>query len=539
MRRPLHTGAETALAGAALLALGFAVLATHVRHGGFYSDDWSIAADHHFDGWWRTSMHEWRDVIPGRPVLALLHPLPHALFGLEPAYHLAWAVVLAALTSLAFFALLRALRFGLPHAAAMAALSLVFPWADATRAWPTGALNNVAVIAYFLGTIVTLRALALPAVERRSVVVLHVGGAALYLVSVLTYEVAPAAILLSGLLYRTRVSWRALRARWLVDSALVLVTIGISAYATSRVRHVGSLGDRVSDLPHFVGQGLTLFASVFAPQSVSSSWAASWRITSPSAGKLVVLAAALAIVLAAIVRYRRHGNGELRTWLYRAAGGAVGVTAAYAMFLGSGLTPLFYPGVDDRTNTLAQYGFVVAAYSVLALAAFLIGGGRRRVTEAVVAAGVLVIGFGFVQRVRDDLDHYDAATVEQRRFLERVQTALPRPPHGSTIFTFGYRPETAPGVPIFKYPWDLTSAIALRWNDSSLSGVPVYGRTVSCRRNHVSAPEFAEDSVTRYGPRIFFVDVPAADARRITSLRACKSARAELEPGPVVPAGVG
>jgi len=514
-----------------LVVLGFAVLAEHVRHGGFYVDDWSIAAAYHFDGWERTSVDEWRHVIPGRPILALLHPLPYALFGLNPSYQLSTAAVLAMLASLSFFAFLRACGFELRHALAMALLSLVFPWNDATRLWPTGAMNNVAVIAYFVGSVAALRALALWDADRRRAVALHAGAAVLYVASTLTYQVAGAAMLLSGLLYRARVPWRALRARWLGDVALTVVVLAVSLYFTSRVRDTASLSDRAADLPHFIGQSLTIFASVLVPPRVSSPWAASWEITSPSAGKLVVLAAAFAVVFVAAVRCKRRAEPELRTWLYRAAGGACGVAAAYVMFLGSGLVPLFYPGVDDRTNTLAAFGFVVASYSLVVLAALLIGSGRRAVTAVVVTTATFVIGVGFIQRVREDVRRYDAATVEQRHFLKRLKIALPRPPHGLTIFTFGSRAEVAPGVPIFQYTWDLEAAISLRWNDRSLKGVPIYGQGVSCSGSGVRPLAFGGEPVAAYG-RAVFVDVPTQRTQLIGSRRACAWARTSFEPGP-------
>jgi hypothetical protein len=536
MRKPLHRGATTGIAGAALLALGFLVMAPHIRNGGFYSDDWGNAAGYHFDGWWRTSVSEWRHAIPGRPVLALLHPLPYALLGLDPSFHLGAAVVLAALTSLSFFAFLRAFGLELPHAFAMAALSLVFPWSDATRLWPTGAMNNVAVIAYFLGVIAALRGLTLWRTDRRRALALHVLSAVLYLVSVLTYEVAPAAILLSGLLYRTRVGWRTLRVRWLVDAILVLVPLTVSLHATSRVRHVGSPGDRIADIPHFVGQGLTIFASVFAPSSLSSSWAASWQPTSASGGKLAVLAAALSVVLVAVALRRRRPEPDLQLWLCWFAAGACAVAVAYVMFLGSGLVPLFYPGVDDRTNTLAAFGFVVATYSLVALAANLVGAGRPRVVASLLAAGAVAIGIGFIERVRVDIGRYDAATVEQRHVLERLKLALPRPARDATIFTFGYRAEVAPGVPIFKYTWDLRGAIDLRWNDRSLKGVPIYGRSVSCGRTGVSTLEFGADSAAPYGSAVF-ADIATGTTRLIRSRAACASARSVFRPGPVVAPG--
>jgi hypothetical protein len=532
MTRRLHWSAEIALAGVALVGLGFLILTPHVQHGGFYADDWANAAAYHFEGWWRTSVYEWRHSIPARPILAVLHQLPFVLFGLDPTYHLATAVVLSALTSLSFFAFLRVLGIELPHALAMALLSLVFPWSDAAHLWPAGAMNNVAVIAYFLGSIAALRALALWHARRRAAIVLHLLAAAFYLVSILTYEVAPAAILLSGLLYRTRVSWRALRARWAVDAALVLVPLLISLRVTSRVRHVGSLSERVRDIPHFLGQGLSLFALMFAPRDVSSSWASSWDITSSSAGKLGVLAAAAAVVAAALARCRRPEGRELRRWLIRSAWGAGGVAVAYVMFLGSGLFPLFYPGIDDRIQTLAAFGFVVAAYSVLALAASLVGGGRKRAAVVIIGAGSILIGLGLIQRVRADVTRYDAAAAEQRHFLERLQTVLPHPPAGSTIFTFGYPARTAPGVPIFQAPAELRGAVDLRFNERSLRAVPIYRRSVSCSRSTIFALAFPEDYVTAYGHAVF-VDLPTGRTRHIGSARDCARARKAFKPGPV------
>ena len=519
--------------GAVLLGFGFLVLTPHVRHGSFYADDWSIAAAYHFEGWRQISVHELRHIIPGRPLLAFLHPLPYALLGLNPAHHLAAAVVLAALTSLSFFAFLRVLRIALPHAFAMAALSLVFPWAGAARLWPTGALNNLGVIAYFLGSIAALRALSLWDTRRRSALALHAVAALLYLASVLTYEVAAVAILFSGLLYRTRVSWRALRARWLIDSVLVLVPLVISLRLTSRVRHVGSLNDRVMDVPHFVGQGLSLFASSFVPPKLSRSWGASWDPASPAAAKLALLAAVAAVVGAAVVRSRRSEEHELRCWLFRFAGGAFAVGAAYVMFMGSGLLPLFWPGIDDRINTFAAFGFVVAAYSVLALAALLIGGGRRGVAAVVLAVGTAIVGFGFIQRLRDDVDRYDAAGAQQRYFLETLKVALPHPRPGTTIFTFGYPGQSAPGVPIFDTRWELRGAVDLLWSDRSLLAVPIYRKGVLCGRNGITAPAPDAEPAVAYGNAVF-IDVPTGRSRHIGSRGECVDARKVFRPGPAL-----
>jgi hypothetical protein len=519
--RKLTRSRELVLAAASLLGLGLIAVGPHLRRGGFYADDWAYAASYRFRGWWGTSVSEWRDVIPGRPILALLHPLPHVLFGLDPTYHLATALALAVLTSLAFFAFLRALGIELPHALALALLSLVFPWADAARLWPAGAMNSVAVIAYFGGTIAALCALSLPQIRRRRATALHVLASVLYLVSVLTYEVAPAAILLSGLLYRTRVSWRTLRGRWLLDAVLVLVPIGISLVFTSHVRTVGSPAERLRDIPQFVRDGVSIFASTFLPRDAGSTGI-----------KLVVLLAAAAIVAAALLRSVRCQDRALRLWLWRGAAGVCAAGVAYVMFLGSGLFPL-YSGLDDRANTFAEFGLVVATYSLLALLALLVAGGPGRASATILAACTLLVGLGFVERVRDDVRGYDAAAKDQGRELASLAALLPRLPQGSTLFVFGYPAASAPGVPIFPHPWDLGAAVRLRWDDPSLRAVPVFERNVWCGPRELRNRAF-EDSYAATYARTLFVDPPAGRVRRISSRSECRDARAAFTPGPAL-----
>jgi hypothetical protein len=508
------------LAGAALLGLGFLVLASHIRHGGFHSDDWSIGSGVHFDGYWDTVVGLSK-VAPGRPVLVFLQPLPHVFFGLDAAAHLALAVVLAALTSLCFFAFLRALGVEAPHALGLALLSVVFPWAGSVRMWPTASVNNVALIAYFLGTIAALRALGIAGPRRSRAIALHALAAALYVISVLTYQVAPAAILLSGLLYRTRFSWRALRGRWLLDVGLVLVALVVSFVATSHVRNVGSLQGRISDVPHFVRDGLSIFAAGFLPRDISSP-----------ATKLFVLALAVAVVAASAWRARECKMGELRQWLQRGTAAAAAVGLGYITFLGSSLLPLS-PGLDDRVNTFAAFGFVGATYSVLALVALLIGAGRGRAPAAILAFAALLVGVGWIQRVRDDAARYDATSARQRDELARLRAALPQPPHGSTLFTFGYPAQSAPGMPIFAKAWDLSGAVRLRWNDPSLDAFPIYRRGVSCGRSKIRPLQLGPQYGAAYGNAVF-VDLSGGHVQRIRSRGECLRARDTFEPGPLI-----
>ena len=499
---------ELLFAGAALVGLASLVAAPHLQHGGFYSDDWLNASFYWSHGYREMAVHFWRDLIPWRPVLAFLLPLPHALFGLDATYHLLAAFVLGALASLSFFVFLRAFGVEFHHALALSLLSLVFPWSGALRLWATASMNNVALIAYFLGSVTALRALSLHRGDRHRRATLHVIAAGFYLVSVLTYEVAAAAIVFSGLLYRTQLPWRTLRRRWLVDAALVLVPVAALAVPTSHARRLASLRERAADVPEFVSQGASVFASSFLPRDISSPLV-----------KLLVLAAVGVIVAAALWTARRPDEGEVRKWLVRAAGGIFAVGLGYLMFLGYGLYPLS-EGIDDRVNAFSAFGFVVAIYSVLALLGVLVARGSGPWAAGILAAGTLLVGLGFVQRTRDEIGRYDAATAQQNDELARLRALLPRPPHGSTIFTFGYPTVSAPGVPIFSHPWDLSAAVRLRWNDPSLRAIPVEGRSVSCGRSEVSV-RVSDNAYTARYDHAEFVDLSTMRARHIASRREC------------------
>src|SRR3954447_14737692 len=118
----------------ALVAVGLALLAAlvygdHVVRGSFLWDDWENAG---------TARYRYEPGFLGpfdlrqaayRPVLQLIMPLPHLLFGTATAPHLALALLLAVCACAAFHALLRGLGVARAHAPAAGAPALVFPLA--------------------------------------------------------------------------------------------------------------------------------------------------------------------------------------------------------------------------------------------------------------------------------------------------------------------------------------------------------------------------------------------------------------------------
>ena len=112
---------ELALAGALLAALGALAYGPHAAEGGFVSDDWENAATTADppDGRGFLGPIDLR-TFAYRPLLALVIPLPHLLFGDAAWAHLALAAALAVVAAVAVYALLRTLGLEPLHAGAIA-----------------------------------------------------------------------------------------------------------------------------------------------------------------------------------------------------------------------------------------------------------------------------------------------------------------------------------------------------------------------------------------------------------------------------------
>jgi hypothetical protein len=499
-----------------LVAAGAASFGSHVLHGGFVSDDWAAADDYRNRGYGGFALHLARDVAPGRPVLDALQPLPHAIFGLNFGLHLGLAVLLGVATSFCFYVLLRTLGLERLPSGVIALLALVFPWSDSSRLWPTLSIANIGICLYLLGTVAALRA-----IEQRRGLRGHTPAAVLYALSLLTYEAVGCAILLSGLLYRTRGSWRSIRSRWIVDATIVIVILGIDATLTAQVRDVATLGERLRAVELFIRDGLALFTSMFLPSSASTRTA-----------KLLVLLVVVAVAIAAVWRARDPDRTPLRRWLVVAAGATVGIVAAYVMFLGSYLFPLS-GGVDNRANILAGFGFATLAYAVVMMVGELAAPRHRHARVLIVSVATLLIAVGFVDRLRADIKDWDRAAALQDRLLMGLKGTVPQPPRGSTIYSFNFPAQTAPGVAIFGKSWDLIGAARLTWHDRSLRAFPIAGDSrVVCGPAGVSVP--ALDTTPSPYQRSMFVDVSVSRAELVRSRARCLSLSTSFPPGPDV-----
>jgi hypothetical protein len=330
---------ESAVCAAVLVVLAAVAFAPQVRHGGFYSDDWAFAVEAHFEkptyfGAVRKTIHETGG---GRPVLSVVHPVPHLLFPQSPGPQIALGIALGIATCLSFFVLVRMLGVRPLHAIVLACLTLVFPWADSIRLWPVATLITIAVLLFFLGVCASLAGLAR---DGRASVALHGVAVACYAASVLAYQVASLAALALVAVYLVHApAGRALR-RAAVDVAVVVVALAWSAHATRHARHVAGLGQMLHDVPSFLHQGTTLFADAL--------------LAFPGADEHRALEG-VALVAVAVAVAAASRRGESRPWLAVAGASLVFLVLTETVLLGSFLYPLDH-GIDNRGTCSRRSG---------------------------------------------------------------------------------------------------------------------------------------------------------------------------------------
>ncbi len=521
---PRALGAREVLLVAALLMLAaFAFYGRYVSDSGFFADDWANAAAYRFADPPRlaSSIATFHDILGGRPVLAVALAVPHALFGTHAWAHLALGIALAWLVAVLLHVVLRVLGAAFAPAFVAALLTLVFPLSDATRLWATAAVNNLAVVLYLAGLLVALQGLR---GRGRNALLLHACALLLYLLSMLTYEVAAPAILLSGLLYRVCVPWRSVIPRWLADGTLVAVAIAYSAAATGQVRRVTTVRGALQDVPSAARQAGTAVAQAFVPSGARPLLA-------------VPLLLALFAAFGAVVLLRKGGADArcIRWWLMAQGIAAIGVGAAHVVLLGSYLGPLS-TGIGNRGNVFAALPVAVFVCATVILAGLVVAHllARPRLVMGVAGGLLVLILIGQSTVLLRHEDDYLAASQRQAAVLSSVRAGVPKPVPGALILTAG-EDATVNDVPVFDETWDLAGAISLLYGDRTVSGLPVVGDTrIACTTaavrimsRHQFGGEIAAGRVVPFGV-VYLVNVPTGRTVRITDAASCEGARALL-----------
>lgn len=517
---PARVGSrELALCLSALLVLGAVSYGSHVVHGGFYWDDWRNAATTRYSADGFLGPLDLR-LLAYRPVLALGLPLPHLAFGANPGLHLALAVLLAVVTSACLYLLQRTLGAGAAPAAAIAALALLFPWSDSTRLWATGAINNVALILCLLALVASLHGQASSGLRRSR---LRATAVALYVLSVLTYEIVALAALLTVLVHAHRSGWRA-ALRWCRVEALGIVAAA-TLVALTTTRATLSPAEQLDHARTIADQALTLLARAAVPFGAP-----------PRAAVVALMLAVAAAALGALAL--RPGSplaGELRRWLAASGASVIAIAAGYAVLVPGklGYEPLS-PGTGNRVNLLAGLGIVTLIFSLLMLAATLglaRSAARRRAATALALALSVVVAVGYAQRLDADKSQWDAAAATQRHVLAMIGRKLPDPPRGATIYTFAHPTFAARGVPAFAVAWDLNGAVKMVADDPSVRGYPLAPAVaLDCEPTSLQPVGQASSrtQAAAYG-HAYLLDVSGETLSRIASRDGCRRAASARE----------
>ena len=325
---------------------------------------------------------------PSRTVWSVINTLDWWLMGIHPVPQLMQTLVASLVEAGLILAVARRLGMPLLAGATLALLVLLWPAADSSRLWATGAQQTIAVVLLLAGFLVALIGL-----DRHGSwsVVLHCLAVVLYVASMLDYELTAPVILLAGFVYVHQVGWRRGGWRWALDAIAVVTTLLHRDLTT----HKHSFGVS-ADLDHAraIGdQALTLAAHSVLPVGGVPRAAVLIGI-----GGVVGVGLVLAVSGPPSQRQRARRNVG-----YLAAGAAV-VVAGYLMIVPA--DPGYQPdsaGVGNRINAVAALGFALIVVALCGIvgqvaARASTGGSGRRVRGSFDRAGLTHHRDGCVRR---------------------------------------------------------------------------------------------------------------------------------------------
>ena len=342
---------------AVAIALGFwlLIVVRQVADGGFYSDDWAIQWEWHTYGFSEAVSRQF-DILGAKPLLGILLIGSYEVLGTDPARHHLIAALLTLGCTIGFYFVIRGLRFPPYDAIPITLLALLFPWASSVRLWPTGSLNNFAVLLLFAGFLIALRGLR---VEGQRGVLIHVAATACYVASILTYEVTTAVALFAWTGYAWLGGWRAALPRMALDVPAVAAAAIYTEQNTNK--HVASLAEQLRHIPDIAREGGDLIAGTLLPVSIPAE-------ISPAL-TAIVLGAALAVLVLAALRSRALASADGRRagirWPIVAAAALGALALCWAVYIPQAFYTPTFRGLEDRVNILALYPAAVLVWAVL------------------------------------------------------------------------------------------------------------------------------------------------------------------------------
>ena len=534
------TAREVVLVAAALALLGARVFYLHIRHGGFYFDDWGVLSvvhfpPHHGDG----PLAALWPYYSQRPGEVAWYALVDSTLGFHASLQLTLAAVSLWAEVVVIGVLMRVVGVAALHAALICALVLVFPFSDSQWLWAIMSMSSLATAVGLVGVLVALRALRTP--HRRGLA-LHALSLGLYVVSVLSYEVFGFVGMLVGLLYVARVGWARARARWAVDVLALAATLAVAKLVLPRdlasPRSVQGVGGVVHHVGLIVRQGASILAQAAEPFG-----------SPPRSLVLVVLAVVIGAGAAVwwLARPQDPGRRALGRWLGLAAAGLVVAGGAWAIYAPA--IDYYSPGAQgtgNRVNGLAGVGLVMCLYATGAVAVTLLtsAGARLRgraalalpqrgAAAALALAGAVWLGAGYVHRDLADTRVWNRAIAEQHQVIATIRSVLPNLPRRATLYTFHHPTLVASWIGVYRYPWDLTGALRHTYGRRGVAGVPVNrGTEFACTGAglYPTNDGYHRGNGALYG-QAYFVDVRGRLAVAVSNRATCERLVATLHAG--------
>jgi hypothetical protein len=517
---------------AAAVGLWLLIVIRQVADAGFYSDDWALQWEWHNFGFSHALSRQF-DILGSKPLLAIVLIGSYEVLGTDPArFHLVAALLTVGCT-VGFYFVIRGLRLPPRDAVPIALLVLLFPWASSVRLWPTGALNNFAVLLLFAGFLIALRGLR---IEGPRGLLIHLAATACYVASILTYEVTTGLALFAWVAYAWLGGWRPALPRMALDISAVAAAAVYTSQHTNK--HIADLGKQLSHIPDIASGGAKVITGSFLPVSVPADISAALAT--------VLLGVGLAILVAAALRARGRAQSDARPgirWPAVAVAALGALVLCWAVYIPQAFYTPTFRGVEDRVNILALYPAAVLVWAVLRAAGSLLP--RNGYAIAVAGAIAVAIGYG-IQDIRQQ-DHWLRSAEFQPKVLAAVQRA--DAPDGAVVLVFDYPAETAQGVPIFDVNYDLKPAARLV-TSREIDTYPVFaGSTIRCSPkgvaiDYLASPMFTRISLTeeqtaKLQPysNVVFVDVGEKRHELIGSRAECTRALDAYRPGPWLAAG--
>lgn len=518
---------ELLLAWGSLWLLGSLVFLPYLLHGGLFSDDWSTAAVSLYppSGSGLSGALSAMNVLLSstRPVLILFFPLKHFAFGTDATYLVGLSIFLALLVAGLSYSVLRAFRVPWYHAWLISALTIVYPWYDATRFWESANPISLALVFAFAGLWIALIGLS-----RRSWR-LHLGAVLLYPLSVLTYELTLPLIAAFGLLYLIRDGWRAARLRWAAD----LVAIGVAALwdrvHTSRAS-VTTLSEQLHQIQLIVRDGIEVLVRTVQPVgSTPHTRLVLWGISA------IFAAGTLAYLLLASGRASELGR-SLRRWLLLGLTGLCIATLGWVMLIPAGYTPSIL-GAADRVNGVSGLGFLLIAYAALGIVGTGISRIIRRGPKVAVVATLglgLALGVAYTHVLNRHSRLWRTAYSMEMSAGNNLGKAFPTLPRDAAVFGGNYPANLALGVPVFASTWGFDGFVKLKYGDKTLEAYPITEELrLRCRPDGIVAVVAKQPTpLARYG-HARLIDLQTGRSSIPRSQRQCMRQKPLFPPGPL------